>query len=225
MTHCLNCGAERDTEVCDSCGLNSSEAEFSLRKKLLNRTAFFVLGSLAFVAVSNRYPPLELDGILIFIGLLFFLTLGLAIWLERRALRHLELEALKRVYYGLIPLPWIFSTLMLANGALDRVPPQVEEARVVGKFSMGGALPSRRLVVTSWREGHRIERVPVDRVNFDNFNRGDVVEVQALGRIDGPAWHGESSRAAPSLFNHDISRLRKVKMYRVNGHLAPRPPR
>src|SRR6202050_2687347 len=128
MSHCLNCGAERATGVGDWSGWTSSEAEFSLRKKLLNRTAFLVLGSLAFVAVSNRYPPLELDGILIFIGLLFFLTLGLAIWLDRRALRHLELEALKRVYYGLIPLPWIFSTLMLANGALDNVPPQVEES-------------------------------------------------------------------------------------------------
>ena len=36
---------------------------------------------------------------------------------------------------------------------------QVEEARVIGKFSMGGALPSRRLIVSSWREGHRIERL------------------------------------------------------------------
>jgi len=140
------------------------------------------------VAASNRYPPLELDGILIFIGLLFFLTLGLAIWLERRALRHLEVEALKRVYYGLIPLPWIFAALMLGNGAFDRAPPQIEEARVVGKFSMGGALPSRRLVVTSWREGHRIERVPVDRVNFDNFSRGDVVEVKLEDGLVGIPW-------------------------------------
>ncbi|HXA79164.1 MAG TPA: hypothetical protein VNV41_18670 [Candidatus Acidoferrales bacterium] len=188
MTRCLNCGAERDAEVCDFCGLNASAAEFALRRKLLNRTAFFVLGALAFVAASNRYPPLELDGILIFIGLLFFLTLGLAIWLERRALRHLEVEALKRVYYGLIPLPWIFAALMLGNGAFDRAPPQIEEARVVGKFSMGGALPSRRLVVTSWREGHRIERVPVDRVNFDNFSRGDVVEVKLEDGLVGIPW-------------------------------------
>ena len=89
-------------------------------QRLLNRTAFFVLGALAFVAASNRYPPLELDGILIFIGVLFFLTLGLAILVERRALNHLEVEALKRVYYGLIPVPWILGVLMLANGALDR---------------------------------------------------------------------------------------------------------
>ena len=188
MTHCLNCGAERDADVCDSCGLDASAAELALRKRLLNRTAFFVLGALAFVAVITRYPPLELDGILIFIGVLFFVTLGLAILVERRALRYLEVEALKRVYYGLIPLPWIFAVLMLGNGALDRDPPQIQEARVVGKFSMGGALPSRRLVVTSWREGHRIERVPVDRVDFDNFNRGDVVEVKVEEGFVGIPW-------------------------------------
>lgn len=188
MTRCLNCGADRETDVCEACGLNSTAAEFSLRKRLLNRTAFFVLGALAFVAASNRYPPLELDGILIFIGVLFFLTLGLAILVERRALKHLEVEALKRVYYGLIPVPWILGVLMLANGALDHAPPQVEEARVESKFSMGGLLPSRRLVITSWREGHRIERVPVDRVNFDTFSRGDVVEVKLQSGLVGIPW-------------------------------------
>src|SRR5271156_962969 len=172
MTRCLNCGADRDADICEACGLGSSAAEYSLRSKLLNRTAFFLLGAIAFVAASGRCPALDLDEILIFIGVLFFLTLGIAMLVERRALRHMEVEALKRVYYGLIPLPWIFAVLMLGNGALDRDPPRIEEARVVGKFSMGGALPSRRLVVTSWREGHRIERVPVDRVDFDNFNRG-----------------------------------------------------
>lgn len=188
MTRCLNCGADRAADVCEACGLNSSAAEFSLRKKLLNRTAVFVLGALAFVTASLRYPPLELDATLIFIGVLFFLTLGLAILLERRALRHLEVEALKRVYYGLIPVPWLLGVLMLANGALDRAPAQTQEARVVGKFSMGGALPSRRLVVTSWRESHRIERIPVDKVNFDTFSKGDLVEVKVGGGLVGIPW-------------------------------------
>jgi hypothetical protein len=188
MTRCLNCGADRDADVCEACGLDSSAAEFSLRKKLLNRTAVFVLGALAFVTAAVRYPPLELDGILIFIGVLFFLTLGLAILVERRALRHLEVEALKRVYYGLIPVPWILSFVMLANGALDRTPAQIQEARVETKFSMGGLLPSRRLVVTSWREGHRVERIPVDRVNFDTFSRGDLVEIKIQTGLVGIPW-------------------------------------
>src|SRR5580693_933526 len=90
----------------------------------------------------------------------FFLTLGLGMIVERRALRHMEVEALKRIYYGLIPLPWLLAILLFGNGALDRSPPHVEKARVIGKFSMPGPVPNRRLVVTSWREGRRFERVP-----------------------------------------------------------------
>jgi hypothetical protein len=195
MTRCLNCGADRHVDVCESCGLSSTAAEFSLRRKLLNRTAVFMLGALAFVAASVRYPPLELDGILIFIGVLFFSTLGLAIWVERRALRHAEVEALKRVYYGLIPLPWLLAILMLANGALDRAPPQIEEARVVGKFAMAGALPSRRLVVVSWREGHRVERIQVSRGDYYRYSAGDVVDVKVEDGLVGIPWVvGVSSR-------------------------------
>jgi hypothetical protein len=194
MTRCLNCGAERDTDVCGSCGLNSTAAEFSLRKRLLNRTALFLLGALAFVVAGNRHPPLELDGILIFIGVLFFVTLGIAMWLERRALRHAEVEALKRVYYGLIPIPWLLAILLLANGAADNARPRVVETRVVGKFAMRGPVPTRRLVVTSWREGHRVERVPVDGGDFDRFSTGDAIEVKVGGGLVGIPWVAGVSR-------------------------------
>src|ERR1700726_882191 len=162
MTRCMNCGAERHADTCGSCGLGSSAAEFLLRKNLLNRTGLFLLGAIAFVAASGRYPALDLDGILIFIGVLFFLTLGVAIWVERRALRHAEVEALKRVYYGLVPLPWLLATLLLANGALDNSLPRIERVRVVGKFAMHGPVGNRRLIVGSWRAGSRFERIPVD---------------------------------------------------------------
>lgn len=188
MTRCLNCGAERDADICDYCGLNSSAAEFSLRRKLLNRTAIFLVGAIAFVAASVRYPALDLDGILIFIGVLFFPTLGLAIWVERRAVRHAELEALKRVYYGLIPVPWLLGALLLANGAFDHAPPHIEETRVVGKFSMPGPVSNRRLVVVSWRDGHRYERIPVDRTDFDSFSRGDTIEVKIHDGLVGIPW-------------------------------------
>jgi hypothetical protein len=188
MTRCLNCGAERDADVCESCGLGSTAAEFTLRKRLLNRTAIFLLGALAFVTASVRYSPLDLDGILIFIGVVFFVTLGIAMWVERRALRHEEVEALKRVYYGLIPVPWLLAALLLANGALDTSRPRIVETRVLGKFAMRGPVPTRRLVVSSWRLGHRIERIPVDRGDFDRFSTGEFVQVRIADGLVAIPW-------------------------------------
>jgi hypothetical protein len=188
MTRCLNCGAERDADVCAYCGLSSSAAELSLRRRLLNRTAIFLLGTIAFVVASGRYPALEIDGILIFVGVLFAVTLGLAIWVERRALRHAEVEKLKRVYYGLIPVPWLLAALLFANGALDRGAPQIVEARVIGKFSMRGPVPSRRLVVTSWRDGHRWERILVRNGDFDRIRVGDIIDVEVKSGLAGIPW-------------------------------------
>jgi hypothetical protein len=194
MTRCLNCGAEREADVCGSCGLNSLAAEFTLRRKLLNRTGIFLLGSIGFVAASGRYPALELDSILIFIGVLFFLTLALAIWVERRTLRHREVEALKRIYYGLVPIPWLLAALLLANGGLDTARPTIVDGRVVGKFSMPGPVPSRRLLVTSWRPGQGIERVPVTLDEYDRFKTGDWIEVKVQGGLVGIPWVAGVSR-------------------------------
>src|ERR1700747_1841514 len=99
------------------------------RSYSIARPCFWLVRSLGFVVASGRYPALELHGILIFIGVVFFLTLGLGMIVERRALRHMEVEALKRIYYGLIPLPWLLAILLFGNGALDRSPPHVEAAR------------------------------------------------------------------------------------------------
>ncbi len=188
MTRCMNCGAERDEDKCDVCGLTSTAAEFSLRSKLLNRTAIFLLGAVTFVVASGRYPALELDGILIFIGVVFFITLGIAIWLERRAVAHQDVDILKRLYYGLIPLPWLLAGLLFMNGALDTSKMHSEQARVISKFSMPGPMASRRLIVTSWREGHHLERIPVDRVDFDRFTKGDLVDVQVKDGLVSIPW-------------------------------------
>ena len=115
-------------------------------------------------------------------------------WLERRALRHAEVEALKRVYYGLIPLPWLLAALLLANGAADTVPARIVDTPVVGKFAMRGPVPTRRLIVTSWREGHRVERIPVDRGDFDRFTTGDIIRVRVGEGLIGIPWVSDVSR-------------------------------
>lgn len=188
MIRCLNCGAEREGEVCEACGLTPAAAELVLRRKLVNRTGLFLLGAIAFVTASGEYPPLEIDRILIFIGVLFFLALGLAIWVERRAVKHAELEALKRIYYGLIPIPWLLGGLLLINGALDRAPFREVESRVLGKFAMYGPVPNRRLIVRSWRDGDEYERIDVDRIDFNQFADGDPIEIKIKDGLVGIPW-------------------------------------
>jgi hypothetical protein len=188
MTRCLNCGAEREEEVCESCGMDPSAAEFSLRRTMLNRTAFFLLGAIAFITASGRYPALDLDRILIFIGVLFFATLAIAVWVERRAQKHAEVEALKRVYFGLVPVPWLLAVLLFMNGALDKAAPEVVMSRVVGKFSMPGPVPNRRLIVAPWRSGDTYEHISVTRFDYDQFRNGDTVEIHVGQGVVGIPW-------------------------------------
>jgi len=188
MTRCLNCGAERAADQCLACGLTSAAAEVILRGRLVRRTAWFLAGAVLFVPVSQAFPPLELDSILIFVGLLFFAVLGLGLWMIQRARSKQEIEVLKRIYFGFLPLPWILAALLFVNGRLDTGPPQLQTTSVVGKFRMPGALRTQRLIVISWRAGRRFERVMVARDDYDRFQVGDAVVVQVEKGVAGIPW-------------------------------------
>lgn len=188
MSYCVNCGAETEQGQCEGCGLMPAEAERAMRRRLVNRLALFVLGALAFLVPCSYYPPLEIDGVLIFIGVLFFATIALAAWAERRTIRHQEVERLKRIFYALVPIPWLLGALLFANGALDRSPPERIDSTVVNRFSMPGPFPIRRVVVVSWREGRELERLSVSREDYDSFHRGDPVVVKIEGGLAGIPW-------------------------------------
>ena len=188
MTHCLNCASERIGDQCDACGLTTDAAEVLFRRRLLQLTAVFVVGSVIFLPVSHLYPPLELDGIFIFVGALVFAGLSLAVTVDRRARRGQEIEALRRIFVGLVPVPWLLAGLLLVNGKFDSTPPVSHTVSVVGKFTMPGTLRSTRLAVTSWRPGRTIERVPVMSSDFHRFDRGDVVEIRVQEGLVGIPW-------------------------------------
>jgi amino acid transporter len=188
MTRCPNCGASRSSQVCEVCGLEERAAALAFRRRLMNHTAILLVGALAFLPAGHLYPPLELDAMLIFVGVLFFLTLAMAVWLDFRARRHRPLELLRRIFRALVPVPWLLAALVFLNGQFDSAPPVNRVTRVVGKFTMPGTLRSSRLMVISWREGRRYERVPVTREDFLRFERGDAVEVRMREGFLGIPW-------------------------------------
>ncbi len=191
MTRCLDCGADRTADQCPACGLTSAAAELVVRRRLVRRTAFFLVGIIVFIGASQVFPPLEIDAILIFAGVVFFFSLALGYWIDVRARKRQEVEVLKRIYFGMIPVPWIFAGMLFLNGKLDTSRPVRIPATVVGKFSTNGVPRSRRLVVTSWRGTRRIERIAVDQNDYDRFKRGDDIVVQVqTGTFDLPWVNG-----------------------------------
>ena len=188
MTHCLDCGAERDADQCPACGLTSAAAELVLRRRLVQRTAIFLVGIIVFVGASQVFPPLEIDAIQIFGGILFFCSLALGYWIDYRARKHQEVEVMKRIYFGMIPVPWIFAVLLFLNGKLDNSRPVRVPAMVVGKVATGMLPRSRRLIVTSWRYNRRFEHIAVDQNDFDRFQRGDDIVIQAQKGAVGIPW-------------------------------------
>ena len=161
------------------------------RRRFVKRTAVFLAGSLAFPYVSQVYPPLDVDLMLVFFGVLFFIALAIAVILDRRARRHQELEILKRIYAGFILLPWILAFTLLVNGRLDSSKNVVYHAEVVeGRYSMSGIVRgTRRLIVSSWRDGQKYERLAVDSDDFDRFQPGDQVNVGVEPGALGIPWY------------------------------------
>jgi hypothetical protein len=188
MIRCLDCGADRTADQCTACGLTTAAAEVVFRRRRVRRTAWFLGGIIVFVAAGQVFPALELDAILVFSGIVFFLSLALGYWIDHRARNDKEVEATKRIYFGMVPVPWIFAAMLFMNGKLDTSRPIRVPARVVGKFATGGLPRIRRLVVTSWRNGRRFERIAVDHDDFDRFQRGDDVVIQAQKGALGVPW-------------------------------------
>jgi len=137
---------------------------------------------------GKRWPRLRL--MLLIGSVLFFVALAIAVILDRRARKHQEIEILKRVYAGFIPLPWLLAAAIVLNGRLDSAKNvRYVPAQVQGKFLMKGLVRgSRRLVVHSWRPDQKFERLAVDSDDFDRFAVGDRIEVAVEPGVLGIPW-------------------------------------
>src|SRR5271170_1632912 len=193
MTHCLDCGSPRTSDQCPNCGLTSAAAEFVFRRRLVRQMAIFLAGSLLFPYLSQVYPPLDLDAMLVFFGLVFFAALVIAMFLDRRARARKDIEVLRHLFTGLIPIPFILSFGLFLNGKLDSPKNVVYHATsVVGRYQMKGIVRgTRRIFVQSWREGRKFERLAVDLDDFDRFEEGDRINVgQEPGALGLPWFYG-----------------------------------
>lgn len=193
MTHCLDCGSERTSDQCPVCGLTSAAAELVFRRRLIRQMTVFLAGSLLFPYLSQIYPPLDIDAMLVFYGLLFFVGLTLVIVLESRARARKEIEILRHLFTGLIPIPFILSVALILNGKLDSPKDVVYRPSVViSRYQMKGVVRgTRRLLVPTWRADRRVERLAVDSDDFDRFHDGDKINVGvAPGALGIPWFYG-----------------------------------
>lgn len=193
MKHCPNCAAPLadavgDEDACPACGLTPGEADAVTRRKFLNRAVVFLLGVLSFLLVSARYPPLEVDGMMTFIAAIFMLIAVVALWMTFPGSRHVVSEVLRRIYYGLAPVPWLLTGILLVNGALDHAPPENCTTSVIARRAVPGPWAGHRLIVYSWRDDHRIERLSVTANEYAEFAPGDRVTVHVKPGLIGIPW-------------------------------------
>ena len=79
--------------------------------------AIFLAGSLLFPYLSQVYPPLDLDAMLVFYGLVFFAALTLAIFLDRQARARKDIEILRHLFTGLLPILFPFPPRSLSTAS------------------------------------------------------------------------------------------------------------
>jgi hypothetical protein len=128
---------------------------------------------------------------LVFFGVLFFIALAIAVVLDRSARNRREIEFLKRIYSGFIPLPWILAVTLFVNGKLDTQKNVAYHPTTVdSRYNMPGIVRgTRRLFVHSWREGQKIERLAVDFDDYHRFRAGDSVVVGVEPGVLGIPWY------------------------------------
>jgi hypothetical protein len=181
--------------------LTPAAAEQVFRRRLLVQTAIFLAGSLLFPYVSQIYAPRDIDAMLVFFGVVFFAALTMAVFLERGARVRKDLQLLRHLFTGLIPVPFIFSVALFLNGRLDSPKHVAYHNSVVdGRYQMKGVVRgTRRLFVDSWRPDRRYERLAVDSDDFDRFHEGDKIVVGVEpGALGIPWFYGVYRQGGPN---------------------------
>jgi len=132
--------------------------------------------------VSDRYGrrPVLLSGLCLFLLGSVLSAVAVALLLPFTPAAH---------KLGFVPLPWIFVVALFVNGKIRSGPDEYYPTTVISRFNMKGIVRgSQRLLVHSWRDGQRVERLAVDADDFNRFHDGDAVVVRVQPGALGIPW-------------------------------------
>jgi len=201
MTRCLDCGADRTADQCSACGLTSAAGRVGRSAAAGAAHGFFLVGIIVFIAASRVFPS-EIDAILIFAGLVFFLSLA---WVtgsiscpETAGSGSPQAHLL-----GMIPVAMDFAGRTLSDGKLDNSRPFVFPLPVVGKFPR---MVCRAAAAWWLRPGAALGGSNASRwikYDYDRFQRGDDIVVQGA---EGP--FGLRGSAVYTAVNHCAHAMR-----------------
>ena len=154
-----------------------------------------IAGLLAATLSVRIYQPLDQDYFLIASIVLFFLPVGLHIyinWRDRSA-RHSQTLPIW-MYLG----PLLMASIVFSNGAFDRHPAEQKIVTVDRKWiSHSRSGRHYRVEFLSWR--HRIEKITVTRPTFDSLEAGGPMQLNVHQGWLGLTWIGGVQAARPTL--------------------------
>jgi len=143
------------------------------------------------------YKPLDGSPIYITTLCLFLLPLILYFVSALRKRAATQVYSLRRIFFGSATLLIGLTGLLVANGALDRAPPQRVQSVVLRKYiSRGRRSTTYQLDVRSWRSGRSDEHLQVGSRTYSALSEGQRVSIELHPGYAGVPWYG---RVAPIL--------------------------
>src|SRR5271169_102352 len=133
MAHCANCARSFHGSECPVCGGPAARSPKQLDQSL-KKYEYVILGGLtASLLATRRYPPLDINPILLICLLLFFTPVLTHLVLAVRKRIASQFDLLRGVYKWTGVALMATSAILFVNGALDKSPSTQFHACVVRK--------------------------------------------------------------------------------------------
>ena len=155
------------------------------------RTFALLTGLLAVLTVCTAYQPLD-KGPVFFLALFLF-ALPMT-WYLVSALRKRQVEnsaTLKQLFGWSAGFTIALFTMLLANGLLDRTPPQQIRCSLLRAYESSGRRSHYyHLIVRSWRPHHETENMEVGKFTYQRASSSRTVTLELHPGFFGMPWYG-----------------------------------